>query len=204
MAEQQVTPKNKAAALAAAGAAKAKAAPAVVAPPAAVVPPAAAPEDDFDDGPEIAEPVAAPPVAAAVPAEPEVRTRKDDVKTRKDQKAERAKPVIQPTDDYVRDKNGAIRKDEDGDDMRLASGEHPLVGFVNENGVLFPNGFKIKGGHVQNGLVVLNRCPKCGNHQSIDEALSGSCANRKAGPEKLPCNHNPRAELEDWTLNAAK
>jgi hypothetical protein len=117
------------------------------------------------------------------PAEPEIRTRKVAAAEAAAGGKKKVDPVkVKPTDAFVRDAKGAVRKDADGDDMILAAGYHKGFGFVNENGVRFPPGFKFPGGHVgTRGNVVLNRCPKCGNHNSIDEALLGVCANSKCG-----------------------
>lgn len=185
------TQKNKTGALGAAAARRAAAAQSA---------PEKEPELDESFGEDEAEPEASKPAVAPAPpaAEPEIRTRKNDVRTRKDQKVAETKVKIVPTHDFVLDKNGNKIKDEDGDDMRYASGDHPQVGYVNENGVLFPNGFKFRGGHVMNGLVVLNTCPRCGSRQSIDEALEGACANLKAGPEKQKCGFNMHRELAEY------
>lgn len=139
--------------------------------------------EDFDE-----------PLAEAPPAEPEepaVRTRKDSAPIVHNKKKESA--PIQPASDLILDKKGAVRKDADGEDMRYAAGEHPVVGFVTESGVLFPNGYRFKGGHIANGTVVLNRCPKCGHHQGIDDAISGICGNQK-------CRFSQHHELEEYTL----
>lgn len=146
---------------------------------------------------------AAPPPAE--PEEPEVRTRKDAIRTRKDGNAARARPEIKPTDAFVRDRNGNIRIDEDGDKMLLDIGFHERFGFVSRKDVLFPNGFQWKKndkvyGHVMNGVVVLKKCPRCGHRQSVDEALEGRCGNEKAGPEKEPCHFNLIEELSQYTL----
>lgn len=180
MAEPQATTKN------ALGAAAAKKQAAAAAKPA----PAAKPELEEDFGDDA-------PAPAAEESEPEVRTRKDDVVTRKDQAAQRKPTVMKPTDDFVRDRKGDVRTDEDGDKMRYASGEHQGIGFVSEAGVLFPNGLKFKGGHVQNGVVVLNKCPQCGHRNGVDDALTGRCGNDKAGPEKAPCGYSAFAHIEE-------
>lgn len=117
------------------------------------------------------------------PAEPEIRTRKVAAKEAAAGGKKKVEPAkVKPTDAYVRDAKGVVRKDADGDDMILAAGFHKGFGYVNESGVRFPPGFKFPGGHVgTRGNVVLNRCPKCGNHQTIDEAMLGACANPKCG-----------------------
>lgn len=103
----------------------------------------------------------------------------------------KAAPKVEPTDDFVRKKNGEIRKDEDGDDMRYAPGFHQGAGFVNGNGVRFPPGYKFHGGFIGTfGNVIVNRCPKCKRLQSIDEARSGICGNRECGWDAV-------AELEE-------
>lgn len=145
-----------------------------------------------DSAPETTEPPAEP--------EPQIRTRK--VAAAEAAAGPKKKPEpqkVKPTDDFVRNAKGEIRKDADGDDMRYAPGFHKRTadadgGFVNENGVRFPPGFKFPGGHVSSkGNVVLNRCPRCGNHNSIDEALQGVCANTK-------CGHSAIEELEEYEL----
>lgn len=161
-------------------------------------------EDGFDEGVEDAPGPgaegAAPPSSepAAEEPEPEVRTRKSAaVETRKEQEAKRKVEVVKPTDDYVRNKKGEIRKDEDGDEMRFAAGFHKGAGFINENGVRFPPGYKFKGGHIGSfGNVILNRCPRCGHQQSVDEAREGRCGNQIAGVERRPCGFDMVAELE--------
>lgn len=143
------------------------------------------------------------PAKEEEPAEPEVRTRKHAaVETRKDAAAKKAPLKVVPTDDYVRDRKGNVRVDEDGDKMRYAAGFHRQVGFVNENGVRFPPGYKFKGGHVGTfGNVILNRCPRCGHQQSVDEAREGRCGNLRAGVERRPCGYDQVAELEEITLD---
>ncbi len=155
-----------------------------------------APEVD-EDGEEDEDAPPAPP--KAVEPEPEVRTRKS-IAQPAPAKIKKAAAEVKPTLDFVLDKKGVIRVDEEGDKMRFAPGFHKSVGFVNENGVLFPVGYKYRGGHVGSfGNVVLNRCPKCGNHQSIDEALSGACGNLRAGPDRTACGFNQVHELEQYT-----
>lgn len=123
-----------------------------------------------------------------VEPEPQIRTRKvAAAEAAAGPKKKAAPKKVEPTDDFVRNAKGEIRKDADGDDMRYAPGFHKKTsdaegGYVNENGVRFPPGFKFPGGHVgTRGNVVLNRCPRCGNHNSIDEAMQGACANPKCG-----------------------
>lgn len=127
-----------------------------------------------------------------------VRTRKDADKEAAEEiaksKDKKAKAKVVPTDDYVRDKKGNIRLDEDKDKMRYAPGFHKSVGFVSENGVLFPVGFEFPGGFVGSfGNVILNRCPKCKHHQSIDAARSGRC-------EAQDCGYNAFEDLEEVSL----
>lgn len=149
-------------------------------------------EDALDDE------LGAEPGLDLPPAEeesPKVRTRK--VAAAEAALPKKAKPqmaVVKPTDDFVRDKKGNVTKDEDGDDMRFAAGFHKGAGYVNENGVRFPPHFKFPGGHIgTRGNVVLNRCPKCRNHNSIDEAMLGKCANQE-------CGFSVIEELEEYTL----
>lgn len=143
-------------------------------------------------------------------AEPEVE-QEPEFKTRKQAAAEakigRKKPAeaasnVKPTDDFIRDKNGKIKKDEEGDEMRYAAGFHKGVGFVNDAGVRFPVGYRFKGGFIGSfGNVILNRCPKCFHYQSIDAARSGKCDNGRAGPDKQPCGFDMVRELEDFEIS---
>jgi len=142
--------------------------------------------DDFDKEEELEIP------SVPEPEEPSVRTRKDAASPIRVDKKKEA-PAIKPLSDFILDKKGEIRKDADGDEMRYAAGEHYLVGFVNESGVLFPNGYKFPGGHVTNGNVVLNRCPKCGHSQNVDDALSGICGNQR-------CKFSKHDDLENFSL----
>ncbi len=77
---------------------------------------------------------------------------------------------------------------------------HLHVGYVNKYGVLFPMGFRFKGGHVSFRDVVLNRCYKCGHRQSIDEACMGECQNMKVPPLGEPCGHSAYDELNSYEL----
>lgn len=157
-------------------------------------------EDELDgfDEPEEKKETAPEPV---VESEPEVKTRKDYEKDKKEGKKGGRKTESAPIvlmDDFIRTKNGEIRKDEDKDDMRYSPGFHPNVGFVNENGVRFPVGWKFKGGFIGTfGTVVLNHCPKCHSRQGIDAARSGKCENEKAGPDKTRCGFDQVRELEE-------
>lgn len=156
--------------------------------------------EDFEDGVSADGKAAEESPAEAPPAEePEVRTRKiAAVETRKDQGHKKQPPLVRPTDDFVRDKKGNIRIDEDGDQMRYAAGFHRSVGFVNDAGVRFPPGYKFPGGHIGTfGNVILNRCPKCGSHQSVDEAREGKCGNLRSGVDRRPCGFDMVAQLEN-------
>lgn len=160
--------------------------------------------DGFDDEVAPKEEMAQPAVPAEEP-EPEVKTRKMVEKEAKEgpKKAkEKEGAPIKPTDDFVRNKKGEIRKDEDGDDMRYAPGFHKGAGFVNSNGVRFPPGYKFKGGFIGTfGNVILNRCPKCFHHQGVDSSRTGKCDNMRAGEEKIPCRYDQVRELEEYTTN---
>lgn len=92
-------------------------------------------------------------------------------------------PLVKPTDDLIRKKNGEPFLDEDGEEMRYAPGFHNKgVGFVNESGVRFPPGYKFRGGFIGSfGNVIMNRCPECGYQNSIDDARTGKCGNQKCG-----------------------
>ena len=105
------------------------------------------------------------------------RQKAEAEKSKKDKKA---KPKVVPTDDFIRDKKGNIRKDADGDEMRYAPGFHKQIGFVSEAGVLFPVHYQFQGGFVGSfGNVILHRCPSCGHRQNIDEARTGVCHNNE-------------------------
>lgn len=164
--------------------------------------PAVPPKDDpsegllgeLEDGPKAPE--------EALEEEPKVRTRKESDQEIKELKEsgirakKKERESVKPTDDFVRNKKGEIRKDEEGDDMRYAPGCHDKGGgFVNENGVRFPPGFKFPGGFIGTfGNVILNRCPRCGHRQSIDDARSGRCGNDK-------CGFNQVLILEEYELD---
>ncbi len=156
--------------------------------------------DGFDDASEPQKEEPAAPLAPVEEAEPEVKTRKQaDVQAKQGRKKTPEVVVVKPTDDFIRDKKGNIRKDEDGDDMRYAPGFHAQVGFVNEAGVRFPVHFKFKGGHIGTwGSVILNRCPKCHHSQSVDAAISGKCENTRSGPDKTVCGFDMVRELEEY------
>jgi hypothetical protein len=80
----------------------------------------------------------------------------------------------------------------------LEPGSHKQVGYVTKNGVLFPVGFKFKGGHISSkGSVVLNVCPKCGHHQYPSQAVKGFC---EQVHEKKGCGFDMIAELEEVQL----
>lgn len=135
--------------------------------------------------------------AQEAPTEELPRTRKqaekelEEAKIAKKNKA--AGPKIVPTDDYIRDKKGNIRLDADGDKMQYAPGSHKGVGYVNENGVLFPVRFKFKGGHIGTfGSVVLLKCHECGHVQSVDESRMGVCGR---------CQFSQIDELEAYELS---
>lgn len=148
--------------------------------------------------------------AAAAPEEtgdaPEVKgamSRKEYERLKKEGKAGKPKePEIKLMDSYMRNKKGEVMKDEDGDEMTYAPGFIKQIGFVNENGVRFPVGLKYEGGHIGTfGNVILNRCPKCGHQQSIDDARTGKCSNERVGGMKKVCGFDKVAELEEFTLD---
>lgn len=143
-------------------------------------------------------------VEAAAPEEeaaPKVKTRKqadaelaealkDAGKSKKP-----AAPLVKPTDDVIRKKNGDPFLDEDGEEMRFAPGFYNRGGgFVNGAGVRFPPGYKFRGCFVGTfGNVIMNRCPECGHHNSIDDARTGKCGSIK-------CGYSVVAELEKVTI----
>lgn len=156
-------------------------------------------QEDAGDAPKGEDP-AEEPEAPAVPMTRKEYEQKKAEEAKSPVKKKPAGPKVEATDDLIRDAKGKVKKDAGGDDMRYAPGFHKRTpeydgGFVNESGVRFPPGFKFPGGFVgTRGNLVLNRCPKCGNHQSIDEALLGVCANSK-------CGHDVKEELEEYTLD---
>lgn len=170
---------------------------------------AAAPKEDalteldegFEDGGD--EKAASEP-AAEEEAAPPVMTKKQYEKLKAEGKVGKPKePEIKPMDSAIRDKKGKIMKDADGDDMFYAPGFIKQVGFVNENGVRFPPGYKFDGGFVGTfGNVVLNRCPKCGHQQTVDEARTGKCGNER-GPDgkKKICGFDMVEQLEEIDLD---
>jgi hypothetical protein len=80
----------------------------------------------------------------------------------------------------------------------LEPGAHKQIGFVTSSGILFPVGFKFKGGHISSkGSVVLNLCPKCGHHQYPSQAVKGFC---EKVHEKKGCGFDMMAELEEFQL----
>lgn len=161
--------------------------------------PVAAPEPEDALGEEF---VQEAPSAEAEPEEPKVRTRKQAEAEAETEAAggskkgkKPASSAIKPTDDLVRNKNGEVRKDEDGDEMRYAPGFHSGAGYVNENGVRFPPGYKAHGAFVGTfGNVIMNRCPQCGHQQSIDESRTGICGNQK-------CRYDAVAKFEEYELD---
>ncbi len=116
-----------------------------------------------------------------------------------------------PRKAFILDKKGNKQPDpeEKGEFLKYEPGEFVRhVGYVNKNGVLFPVGFRFKGGHIadqpEEYAVVLNKCPKCGHRQSVDEAVQGECQNMKApgGPdgELGPCGFSAFEELDSYDL----
>lgn len=150
------------------------------------------------------EPAETAPAAEEEEAPPPVMTRKQYEKLKAEGKAGKPQaPEVTPMDSLIRDKKGKVLKDVDGDDMLYAPGFLKQVGFVNENGVRFPPGFKFDGGFVGSfGNVVLNRCPKCGHQQTVDEARTGKCGNERApdGKKKI-CGFDMVGELEKVDLD---
>lgn len=166
--------------------------------------PAADALDKFDENPDAEEAAKAAPIEPIEEAEPEVRTRKKAAQEAKEGgKKVVHKVAVKPTDDFVRNKKGEIRKDEEGEDMRYSAGFHKGVGFVNEAGVRFPVGFEFKGGFVGTfGNVILNRCPVCRHKQSVDSARSGKCDNERVpnGDGYSNCGYDQVREMEDIEL----
>lgn len=135
-----------------------------------------------------------PAGAADLVEDPLPKTRKQAAKEAEEEargtKKKVAGPKIVPIDDVIRNKKGEPRLDEDGDQAHYAPGFHKGVGYVNESGVRFPVGYTFPGGFVgTRGNVVLNKCPKCGYRQGIDEAMMGRCHANE-------CGHNAVLELE--------
>lgn len=80
----------------------------------------------------------------------------------------------------------------------LPSGAHKQKGYVTKSGILFPVGFKFKGGHISSkGNVVLNTCPKCGHQQYPAQAVKGFCEKLN---EKTGCGFDKTEELEHYQL----
>lgn len=76
----------------------------------------------------------------------------------------------------------------------LEPGLHYDKGYVSEAGILFPKGFKFKGGSVSwKGNVVLNQCPKCKTEMSPGDAVKGKCTNEECGFDMVE-------ELENFKL----
>jgi hypothetical protein len=70
-------------------------------------------------------------------------------------------------------------------------------GFVNRAGVLFPEGYQFRGGHVAwDGRVYLNKCPRCGHRNTSDRAAMGVCSNQKAN-EGNGCGFSMHEELDE-------
>lgn len=138
------------------------------------------------------------PAVEVEPEEPKVRTRKQaELEAAADTKKGKKPAIvaIKPTDDLVRKKNDEVRLDEDGDEMRYAAGFHSGAGFVNQNGVRFPPGYKAHGAFVGTfGNVIMSRCPQCGYQQSVDESRTGICANQK-------CRYDAVAKFEEIELD---
>lgn len=79
-------------------------------------------------------------------------------------------------------------------DPSLEPGAHKTIGYVTRSGLLFPVGFKFKGGHISSkGSVVLNICPKCGHQQYPNQAVKGFC---ERVHDKKGCGFNMIEELE--------
>ncbi len=70
------------------------------------------------------------------------------------------------------------------------------AGYLNQHGIFFPAGFKLKGGHVGfRGNVTLSKCPKCGHRNPASEAVKGHCTNDKAN-EGNGCRYSAVSEIE--------
>lgn len=134
--------------------------------------------------------------------EEEVFTEKDMEKAKAARKEKKVEPKVVPRENFVLDRQGQKRLDEDKEPMRYAPGNHRGVGFVNENRVLFPVHFRFKGGFVgTRGNVVIKQCPSCGHIPSVDDSLQGRCPNPRAGAEKVPCEFDQVALLNEITLD---
>lgn len=80
----------------------------------------------------------------------------------------------------------------------LEPGFHKQVGFVSESRILFPVGWKFRGGHISSkGNVVLNHCPECKHAQYPSQAVKGFC---EVVNEKKGCGFSMIAELEAFEL----
>lgn len=78
----------------------------------------------------------------------------------------------------------------------LEEGANSQAGYLNQYGILFPVGFKFKGGLVSwRGSIVLNRCPKCGHHNMSTEAVKGECSNER-GKNNEPCKYSLIESIE--------
>lgn len=118
---------------------------------------------------------------------------------------------VHPRKAYILDKKGQKQPDPDEKGAFLAYEPGSFVrhvGYVNRNGVLFPVGFRFKGGHIadqpEEYAVVLNKCPKCGHRQTVDEAVQGECQNMKVkggeDDELGPCGFSAFEELDSFDL----
>ena len=122
-------------------------------------------------------------------------------------------PIVnkaQPRKAFILDKKGQKQPDpeERGKFLMYESGEYVRhVGYVNQHGVLFPCGFRFKGGHIGDCApeyaIVLNNCPKCGHKQGVDEAVQGACQNlkvRSVDGEFQPCGYSALDELDSYDI----
>jgi hypothetical protein len=113
------------------------------------------------------------------------------VTLKKAQKKQPAPPRFDPKKRYLIDldkeeKNAAAEKR-----AALEPGENKQLGYLNDHGILFPVGFKFKGGRVSwRGSIVLNRCPKCGHQNMSTDAVKGVCANDKVKGTGEPCGYS--------------
>lgn len=78
-------------------------------------------------------------------------------------------------------------------------GHHRCVGFLNQNDILFPVGFKTRHFLIGwKGNVVVNKCPKCGHRNPAEEAIKGRCSNEKVRGTEEPCDFDAVMELEEF------
>lgn len=181
-------------------------------PPAKATMPIKSDMPDFDDGDEKPEHEINEPFLKKKAAETVVRAPEEGPKLiRRTPKEAPIVNKVHPRKAYILDKKGNKQEDpeEKGSFLEYEAGEFVRhVGYVNRNGVLFPVGFKFKGGHIADQpaeyAVVLNKCPRCERKQTVDEAVQGECQNMKArnahDDELGPCGFSAFEELDSYDL----